>query len=60
MDTNIKRFILTYGTPLMHGGTLQKEFGTLTDTTSGEKLLLGEYSLTVDSGDHVEITLNII
>ena len=29
MDTNKKRFLLTYGTPLIYGGTLHEDLGTL-------------------------------
>ena len=33
MDTNRKLFIFTYGEPLMDGGTLHKDLGTLSDRT---------------------------
>ena len=39
METNIKQFLLTYGTPLIYGGPLHKYLGTPADTTSPEKLL---------------------
>ena len=41
METKIKRFLLTYGTQLMGVRLINKDLGTLLDTTSAEKLLSG-------------------
>ena len=41
MENNRKRFLLTYGTPLIDGWHLHKDLGTLEDTTSAKKALSG-------------------
>ena len=60
MDNNRNLFVLTYVIPLMYVGPLHKDLVTLTDTTSTERLLSGEYSLAVYVGDNLEGTLKII
>ena len=60
MDTNIKLFLLAYGTPLMAGRPLHKYLGAPADTISAEKVLSIEYYLPVGFGEHVEVTLKII
>ena len=55
-----KTFILTYGIPLMYGGTLHKDLVTLADKTSTKKILSGEYYLPVNAREHVKVTLEII
>ena len=52
METNRKLFLLTYGTHLMDGYPLQKYLEKMTDTTSSDKVLPGEYYLPVDVGEH--------
>ena len=41
MENNRKRFLLTYGKPLIDGWHLHKDLGTLEDTTSAKKALSG-------------------
>ena len=60
MENNRNIFILKYGTPLMHEGTLHKDLGTMVNTTSAEKLSSGEYYPPVDVRGHVEGALEII
>ena len=38
-----KRFLITYGTPLMDGNTLHNYIGFLGDTTSSDDILNGTY-----------------
>ena len=60
MKTIRKIFLLTYVTILMDGEPLQKDLGTLADTTSAERLLSWDYYLPVDVGDHIEVALKTI
>ena len=53
MVNDRKRFLLTKRTTLIAVGPLYKDLGTLVDTSSANKVLLGEYYLPVDFGEHV-------
>ena len=58
MKTCDKRFLLTYGSPLMDGGELHSDLGFLGDTPASQSILDGNYVCPPDTDEHVINLLN--